>query len=531
MLTVAEVLQMPTVRSAEPVVLAGVDHLDRPVHWVHPTELADIGPLLRGGDLVLTTGIAMPESPEALTAFAQGLVETEAAGLFVELGRRWTALPPPLVEACDSLGLPLVALRREVRFAAVTQAIGERLVDEQLTELREAQRVHDTFTDLGISEAGPEEILGAVQRLSGAAVVLESEQHRVLDYRAGPGDPGAFLDDWERRSRSVQLTGRTVWDESNGWLLTRLGRRERGWGRLVIGSPARPPQRLVAVAERAAAALAMHRLHDRTRDSQVRRLHQELVVALLANPGDAETLRRVELAGIPVEGRSYIGVSLRPARPGARGRSGLATQLDEIVAASLRAAELVPAAALVAAFETDVRVLLPVTARADPTRVTDRFVDRVAERIPVIAAAGTPVPQVRGADRTLREAMLVMSSLPEEHTTAGVHRLEDVHLRGLLALLADDERVSNFVDRELAPLRDAAGHLSFDVVATTRAIVENWGNKSAAAAELRISRPVLYDRIAKIQHLLGTRLDDPEIRSALHVALISDEVARVRREH
>ncbi len=46
-------------------------------------------------------------------------------------------------------------LHREVRFAALTQAVGERLVDEQLAELREAQRVHDTFTELSIAEAGP----------------------------------------------------------------------------------------------------------------------------------------------------------------------------------------------------------------------------------------------------------------------------------------------------------------------------------------------------------------------------------------
>src|SRR3712207_7911022 len=58
-------------------------------------------------------------------------------------------------------------------------------------------------------------------------------------------------------------SGRTTWDEANGWLVTRVGRRDRGWGRLVIEAPDRPPQRLVATAELAAAALALHRLHDR----------------------------------------------------------------------------------------------------------------------------------------------------------------------------------------------------------------------------------------------------------------------------
>ena len=63
-----------------------------------------------------------------------------------------------------------------------------------LAELREAQRVHETFTELSIAEAGPEAILEAVRRLSGGAVVLESEQHQVLDYLSGPGSIAEFLD-------------------------------------------------------------------------------------------------------------------------------------------------------------------------------------------------------------------------------------------------------------------------------------------------------------------------------------------------
>jgi len=83
MLTVADVLQMPSVRGADPEVLAGARQLDRQVRWVHTTELADIGPLLRGGDLVLTTGIALGDHDEALARFVASLVESGAAGLVV----------------------------------------------------------------------------------------------------------------------------------------------------------------------------------------------------------------------------------------------------------------------------------------------------------------------------------------------------------------------------------------------------------------------------------------------------------------
>src|SRR3954471_1674071 len=310
-MTVRDALAVPALRSAGPRVLAGAAGLGREVRWVHTTELVDIAPLLRGGDLVLSTGIALPDLPADLAAFAESLEGSAAAGLVIELGRRWTQVPAALVDACERLSLPLVALTREVRFAAVAQAVGERIVGTQLEELREAQRVHEVFTELSITEAGPAEILESVQRLAGATVVLEDEQHRIVDYRSGPGDTAAFLADWPARSRVVVLDGRTSWDETTSWLVTRVGKPDRAWGRLVIESPGTPPQRLVATAERAAAALALHRLHDRQRDSLVRRTHHELLVRLLADPGAPDVQQRCELAGVPLVRRQLVGLAMR----------------------------------------------------------------------------------------------------------------------------------------------------------------------------------------------------------------------------
>ena len=526
MLSVAGVLDMAVVRNADPLVLAGRSALSGTVRWVHTTELADIGPLLRGGDLVLTTGIALPDNPEALASFVRSLVDSRAVGLFVELGRRWQEVPDPVVSECEALGLPLVALRREVRFATLTQAVGERLVDEQLAALREAERVHDTFTELSLAEAGPEEILAAAQRLAGAPVVLENEQHRVLDYRSGPGDVAVFLDDWERRSQRVRSDERTVWDESFGWLVTRVGRLERGWGRLVIGSPTDPEQRLVTVAERAAAALALHLLHDRHRQGRLRRLHQELLLGVLADPDDADLARRVRLAGVEPTGHALVGVALRPrGTPTAAG--SLPARLDELVAACLHAVEGSSLGALVAAFEADVRLLVSVPGRLDPVRAVDRLVGTVQGGSPAVVAAGTPVDALRSADRSLREASHVLDALAgREPDRDGAHRLEDVHLRGLLALLAGDDRLRDFTDRQLASLRAADERDGGDLLHAARVLIDHWGSKSAAAQALNVSRPVLYDRLHRIERLLGTDLADAETRTSLHIALVADTFRR-----
>lgn len=524
-LTLEQVLAMPVLRAAGPRVVAGAGGLGRSVRWVHSAELADIAPLLREGDLLLSTGIAMPGTAPELATFAASLAESHIAGLVIELGRRWTTLPDALVDACESHGLPLVSLAREVRFAAVTQSVGERIVASQLAELREAQRVHDTFTDLSISEAGSDEILEAVQRLAGAAVVLESEQHTVLDYRSGPDDISTFLDGWTSRSKRVQIEGRSGWDEDNGWLVTHVGRRDRGWGRLVVQLDSAPSERLIATAERAAAALALQRLHDRQRDSLLRRTHHELLLGLLADPTSEDLLRRCELAGLPTARRQLVGLSLR-ARAAGDTSSSAAARRDDVIAAIVHAAHELRVPALVCEMDRDVRALLSFAPTSNVRRGVDALAARVDRRQRVTVGAGRPATRPADIDRTLREALHVVQTVRDPSTGPVVHRLEDVHLRGLLAMLGDDDRVRLFVDRELDLLRrhcEESGDTG--LLEALRALVAHT-SKSAAAASLHVSRPVFYDRLAKVESLLAVDLDDPDIRVSLHVALVAEEVAR-----
>src|SRR6266513_135803 len=76
--TVAQVLEMDAVRAGEPRVVAGEGSPGRLVRWVHAIELPDAARLLRGGELVLTTGIALPDEEALLSTYV-----TELAGVGV----------------------------------------------------------------------------------------------------------------------------------------------------------------------------------------------------------------------------------------------------------------------------------------------------------------------------------------------------------------------------------------------------------------------------------------------------------------
>src|SRR6266581_9527133 len=118
--TVAEVLALEPVRRGRPGVVAGAHRLDTPVRWVHAIELADAARLLRGGELVLTTGIALPDEGPLLDAYVADLASVGIAGLAVELGRRYTGgLPASFVAAAESHRLPLIVFGREVPFVEI----------------------------------------------------------------------------------------------------------------------------------------------------------------------------------------------------------------------------------------------------------------------------------------------------------------------------------------------------------------------------------------------------------------------------
>ena len=538
--TVADVLATPELVAGEPVVHAGADRLHSAVRWVHAVELADIGHLLRGGELVLTTGIALPGTAEGLRRYVDELVEAGVAGLVVELGRRWQDLPAELVAAARSSALPLVALRREVRFAAVAQTVGERIVESQLVELRTSARIHEAFTELSVSGADNARILSEVVRMSAAPVVLESVGSRVLAYDAAGQESLALLEHWQPRSRRVRSTRRTSYIDDEGWLVTRVGAQGEDWGRLVLILRRAPSSREVVLVERAAVALALRWLVTREREILERQTQGAVLGSILAAGGEAdadggELARSCTAAGVPVVGRALVGMAVTPIDlPGREAsqvrRAQMARDLAEAVAAAARDTE-VPAL-VGGGHEASVTALLSLRTGGAVEDTVDRVARRVHESADdcgvgvIVVGAGSSVTGLGGAARTLTEARQVANAARHRRDGPLCVRLSDLHVRGLVRMLAGDERLAAFAERHVAPLRQHDEARGTRLLDTLRFLVEHGGNKAAAASAAHLSRAAYYARLAQAEKVLGVDLSDPEVLTSLHVALLASPAER-----
>ncbi|MEH0845053.1 PucR family transcriptional regulator [Micromonospora sp. CPCC 205711] len=388
--TVREVLALDPVRHGAPRLVAGEAALDRPVRWVHVTEVPDIATLLGGGELVLTTGIGLPADDAGLRAFIGDLADVGVSGLVVELGRRYlTGVPRVMAAAAERRGLPLVELRRATPFVRITEAVHALIVDAQLTELRATEEIHQRFTELSVEGAGPAEVVRQAAELAGCPVVLENLSRQVLAYDPAGESAELLLDGWEQHSRRIRPAGRTAYDADSGWLVTTVGARGHDWGRLLLrwpgggdlatgrGVPAdptgagaadgerdgrasagSPPTRLTILVERAASTLALGRLIRRDAEGLERQIHRTLLTNLLdhSRPVDEVALRAKAL-GVILDRRHLVGVVVRhrlddPAGEGGAGEGGRSAEpapeagparlrdLAEAVGQALREAKL-----------------------------------------------------------------------------------------------------------------------------------------------------------------------------------------------
>jgi purine catabolism regulator len=538
--TVAEVLALDPVRRGAPRLVAAADRVDSPVRWVHVIELAQAAHLLRGGELVLSTGIALPHDDAGLARYVADLASVGISALAVELGSRYArSLPAALVTAAAAHRLPLVMFERETQFIEITEAVHGLIIDSQVAELRAAERLHQVFTELAVSGAPAEEVVGQAATLAGCPVILENLAHQVLACATGAQDAAGLLAGFATRSRGVTAAGRTGYDPASGWLVTVVGARGQDWGRLIMVRGAPPAPRDLALLERAATTLALGRLLDRQRESLERQAHRTILAAFLGHGyGDpAEAQARARALGVPVTGRRLLAAVIKTAEGGGAGAGGGGTGAggggDPELAAPARSASVADAVAeacrqqrvpaLVAALDDSrVAALLSLPARADADAVLTALARILRPRLRPgeVIGAGSVVESVTGVQRTFLEADQVAAVAARAPGGRAFYRLPDLRLRGLLHLLRDDPRLQAFAERELGPLllHDAAGG---QLLAALTAYLEAGGNKAEAAKRAHLARPTLYERLRQIEAVLGTSLEPPESRLSLHVALLA----------
>lgn len=508
---VSEVLALGALQAGRPDVLVGGSALDALVRWVHVSDSPGVARLLDGGELLLSTGSAWPEDPQLLAEFVAQLAAAGLSCLVLELGTHHAHVPPAVVAAARDSGLALVALHREVKFVAVTEAVHRRIIDDQSAALRIREDVRSRFTALALRGAPADDIVAQVAHVLSAPVVLETLAHDVVVAAVPSAVEEETLTRWEVRSR---LAHRGAGEPD--WLIVPVEARGTRWGHLIaLPGPPHPAGRLNIV-EQGALALSFGRLTEGGAEEWGRIGRSQLLDRLVRGRfgGRGPVTARVEAAGLPVDGAQLRGVVFTGAAPTPDAADDAARRLGG------RALAGSPGGV---GGGVGVAMLLSLPAR-------DRFDDDTARAF-ALALGGDPDRTVLSIGSAATGLDAGLASLQEaidlsrgavSPRAGGPHlrRAEDRPLARLVTALRDDHRVIDHGERMLAPLIDYDLARSGDLLDVLEAMLAHPGNRTAAASASHLSRSVFYQRIALIQELLGADLDDGEVQTALHLALL-----------
>ena len=535
-LTVRNFLQLPHVKFGNPVVLAGQQHLDTPVRWVHIAETDAVTGLLEGGEMLLSSSPAFQHSVENTRAFLDQARRAGAVGFAVEaideVGLASPRSLEVLTEAGRGAGMPVIALRSRVRFVRITQEAHRVLIGQQLSIVERTRELHEAFTELSLSGADESVIVREAARRLGTAVVLEDAAHRILAH--SPADALAATEHWPPSAAQA----------------VPVGVKGRRWGRVVAPSVREDDPYAAEVLQRASQAITLVRAHSQT-TYDLRMRASDHFVSELPHMSEEQALRRGRAADLHGPG-GFMAIAVEMCGGGfaeddGNAASGVVTK-DEAADYQLRerglrlelvaAAERLGLTAVTSAWRTGTVVAilgLPSSVGGSADDLTAELCRDLTEAIPETITVG--------AGQLSQALVAVADDIPTAveaaHVAAGMsirrqpfYRYSDLRLNGLIASLSDDPRMSAFAHAELGPLLNSAepdasgsrqreaGGASSDDLEFLWVYLLCGGQKAAVARQLGISRPAVYAKAGRIASTLGVSLDDPESAAALLTALL-----------
>lgn len=510
-LRLSELLELDVVRDAKPEVLVGHDRLARPVRWVHSSEIYEIGPLLAGGELLLTTGLGLAGADAgARRHYLRELADRGVAALALELGRTFRDMPAELVLEAEAHDFPLIALHSVVPFIRISETANTLIVDGSVARLRLGEAVSGSLNETLVAGGGVPGLLStAGRRIDGPLVVISSGGALIAAHGVGDHRDVWSVVESARLSEPIMLHGGI-------------------WGTVYAGAGAGgdlDESELAIVLERTSVAVSLAVLGGGRpashRESQVDALLADLLrgtavevqASLRAglvgfHPGPAD-----RLVGVAVESpdpRAAVAVLDRCAGllggPGLCGHAeGHSVGLVAVPAQRLDAVEAVRAA-------------------ADEARLASGAPE---VRIGVGHGVSADHGLVRGA-ASIWDALLVLRLIPRTVSGTKVPPVMTSRTYSMeLELLrrADATGLDELAHRMIGPVIAWDRTHGSRLVHTLEVFLRNGCSPTRTAAALHLGRQALYQRIERIESLLGHPVTGPDLLPALLLAVCAQRLS------
>lgn len=478
-------------------IVAGGAGADRVITWAHGIELPDPTPWLSGGELVMTTGLALPDEPDGLARYVYRLAQAGVAALAIDTGITLSDVPAPVVEAADSLGFAVLRVPPRTPFIAISRAVIDDLNADQLRIVREVvdnqERLARAAARGGLSAL----VDTLASRLDASVCVVDRTGTSLA--AAGASTDLPSLVEARRSAENGRITGsRVLADEHRIVSITPLQPSGEPQGYLAVATAQSPDNAARLLVGHAVSLLSLE-LSKPTGILDAEQRLRSAATALLRSGGELDERLAAQLGFASGDEVTTLFVTEHD------DIGGVVTVLDGAGGPYL--------------LETlDDGVLITVrtsSASAVVQRLSDELSLTTSVRIG-IGRSGS-LNDVRSGVRQARAAAFAHGG-PD----AVVH-VDDVGSLSLLLGLGDDTITELITASGLRILLDYDEQHRTELTATLASYLRHTGQWDASAAALSIHRHTMRNRIHRIAELIGRDVDAADVRAELWLALQARE--------
>jgi len=485
------------------------------------------------------------------------------AALGVRTRRFVDGLPDKMLEAADSLGLPVIEISEHYAWVDVMNPVFSPIINEQYARLLKSAESHRRFTQLSLDGCGLDEITAALGQLTENPVMLLDRNYTLL--HRSTDDSSSQVETLvellpqlvrERRGRTVEghsLIELSPSDSGLPWpvLISPLTRADDQYGYLVCAAcnSSLTPEDVMAM-EQAATVSVLEMLKQQAIEHVRYRFRNNFLYDLTTGKitGEEVIHARAGYVGWSLNERyGLLLLELDEAEGGQRRRSnafsreGIERAKERVFSCVRQFVDSILSGCLYMQLSGTLTILVPLddssrrsleaalcSSGQTESEVLVKLAQRVRDHIeaaPVRSRAtigvGRVYPRLDQLHRSYREAK---RALQLGRVVWGSGAVTHYNNLGVFRILhsANDRELAAFAAEILEPLRDPAGKDNGFLTETLEAYFRHDQKIDEAARRLHVHPNTVRYRLRKVEQLTGLDLGRNEHRMNLEMALKID---------
>jgi len=511
-LTVADVLTKKLFSRAK--LLAGAEGQLNVIKWVHIVENMDAAKLLKGNELILTTGIHLKNNVDDFHHFIHQLIASKSAGLCIELGSSIQKIPDCIQQLAKDYQFPLIIFQQEVAFVEITQEIHSILINQQYGMVKNLENYAQQINKYTLTANNYEQILMHLYKHLGLQVIFTFNGQKPVFI------PNILQDKYDKMQQqaSPDYVERHV-------IRCEVNIFNQYYGEVCLFSPQRMVNEYDAlILDRTVIALSHYLLRVLYSEEKKAVEDREVLEQWLNGLSNAEELTHFLQDHHADITTSHWIVMIHKIH---KSKSSDLTYYKLFTRDVLEKLEFYPF--IIEKQQQLIFVLANLRAQETYKQRIKQAITQIHDNqqkykyadFKISVAVGKYVTHFQAVNTSFLTAKDTLQIRWKAPQLSYFH--EDLHLNHIILQLQKNPYIMDMLTDYIQPVIDYDRKHSSKLIETLKVYLHTNGQKKDTAERLFIVRQTLYHRLEKIEQLLGPDFMQPEKRLALELMLFIDQ--------